>query len=283
MKLRDFQTFMNERFPLIPNLIIALGMCFSIKFLYQLSFDGVVFTLAIILVLFFIAELRFMDEVKDYDKDILAHPTRPLPRGLIKAEELERVIHLMLFVMVTSSGALFLLGNSLAGAAYFVATVWLYLMYKEFFVGKKLADFPLVYAITHQIVILPIVVFLVALLGGDALYSTKTLGLAMIVLGSFFSYEVGRKLDPKSHNALQTYLSVYGTNKTLFLIIILSTLPLVGMFYLEALNWGIIPYLLVLITCIRLKLNPSIFKQLEGLIALNLIYNMWFLVLRGLL
>ena len=35
------------------------------------------------LFLIFITELRFMDELKDYEKDKIAHPDRPLPRGLV--------------------------------------------------------------------------------------------------------------------------------------------------------------------------------------------------------
>jgi 4-hydroxybenzoate polyprenyltransferase len=45
-----------------------------------------------------------MDEVKDLAKDRIAHPERPLPRGLLTVREVERAIFLLM-------GALFLTGG----------------------------------------------------------------------------------------------------------------------------------------------------------------------------
>ena len=40
----------------------------------------------------FFAELRLMDELKDYEKDLIAHPERPLPRGLLSREEVRAAV-----------------------------------------------------------------------------------------------------------------------------------------------------------------------------------------------
>ena len=41
-----------------------------------------------------------MDDVKDYDKDVIVHPDRPLPRGLIAYDEVALVVKITLAILI---------------------------------------------------------------------------------------------------------------------------------------------------------------------------------------
>src|SRR5579862_4353131 len=83
--------FIKERFPLIPQLILTGGMALIAYHKYAWVLFG-------LLIFFFL--LRAMDEYKDYEKDCVAHPERPLPRGLILRNEMKGVIQFLLLGMV---------------------------------------------------------------------------------------------------------------------------------------------------------------------------------------
>ena len=92
--MENYLTFIKERVPVVANLILALGMIFSVGALneaYMNWFDGVFIGITLMA---FIIELRFMDELKDYEKDKIAHPDRPLPRGLVSKNK-----YLNLFIL----------------------------------------------------------------------------------------------------------------------------------------------------------------------------------------
>ena len=73
-------TFFKERTPLGSYGLLAMGPAISGSMLtHQLNF--LLIACAFMGFFLFLIVLRMMDEYKDFDKDILAHPTRPLPRG----------------------------------------------------------------------------------------------------------------------------------------------------------------------------------------------------------
>ena len=80
-------------------------------------------------------ELRFMDEVKDIDKDRIAHPTRPIPRGLISELEMKKLIKLTYFLLLLSI-TIGLQRNLEAGISFALTTLTMGLMYVEYFLEK---------------------------------------------------------------------------------------------------------------------------------------------------
>jgi len=166
---------------------------------------------AVALSLVFFLELRLMDELKDTKKDKVAHPERPIPRGLITPLEARRGIKLGLTVMI-GLGVLAGAFNLPAGLLYLLTALYLWLMFKEFFVGSWLEQRPFLYAISHQVIIIPLCGSLALLATGplppEALMAVVRPGILFV--GSFFSYEICRKLDPGAHPVLGTYRSEYG-------------------------------------------------------------------------
>ena len=96
------------------------------------------FMLSLLGTLLFFFELRLMDELKDYDKDKIANPGRPLPRGLLTPGQVKTAIRNILWGMIGFSFLLFAALNVYAGICYFLLTGYLFLMYKEFFISKWL-------------------------------------------------------------------------------------------------------------------------------------------------
>ena len=75
--------YSKERFPLVTYLLLVGGITLSAQLLHSSAIDWKGFGVASVALLLFFAELRLMDELKDYEKDKIAHPGRPLPRGLV--------------------------------------------------------------------------------------------------------------------------------------------------------------------------------------------------------
>jgi acyl-coenzyme A synthetase/AMP-(fatty) acid ligase len=275
--MKNILLFIKERVPIVANLILAFGLVMSTQALLEHSYTLTEWIISIMTLLIFITELRFMDELKDYEKDKIAHPDRPLPRGLVTPKQVQSLIVIFFTFFLICAGLSYKLMSSDAGYLVLITAGWLFLMYKEFFIPKLINKSPIVYAISHQIIIVPIVFYLTTIVMYKAMVTVDTLGLTLIILSSFFTFEVGRKMDPNANPILGTYLVHYKKIKTNFLILALLLPSLLGAILINKFLWVAIPVLLIVITQIRIFINPDKFKDLEGIIALNLIYNMWFI------
>jgi len=277
--MKNIMQFLKERVPVVANLILAVGMILSAAATLKVSapIGASVFIGAALLI--FITELRFMDELKDYEKDKIAHPDRPLPRGLVTTDQVNFLIKFTFGLFLACVGASYLFFNALSGHYLLLTAVWLWLMYKEFYVGQALAKSPLIYAITHQLIIIPLCLFVFSAFGLESITS-EVMGFCLLVLSSFFTFEVGRKMDPTSDPILGTYLVHYGKIKTNILITVLAGIGVYGTVLLGKLWWwGLAPFLLTVVTQARIWFQTNRFKDLEGMIALNLIFNMWLMAI----
>lgn len=274
-KMENYLTFIKERVPVVANLILALGLIFSVGALNSTYLNvGDAFFIGMTLMAFII-ELRFMDEIKDYEKDKVAHPDRPLPRGLVTPKQVMNLIYLTFFILTVCTGLSFVFYGTMAGGFLLTTLFWMVLMYKEFFMEKTLGKSPIIYAITHQVIIVPVCLFAISIPFSNLVFTHKSLGFCLLVLSSFFTFEVGRKMDPKSHPILGTYLIYYKKALTNLLITVLAAIGVLGCYYLDIFWWGFIPFILTVLTQVRIWFQQERFKDLEGMIALNLIYNMW--------
>ena len=274
-------TFLKERLPLPSYLVLVMGLAISGSALGSGTAAaesaatpwGATATAAAGAFLFF-AVLRIMDEYKDYDKDRVAHPHRPLPRGLIAPAQVAVAVKGLAVAMLLFSVVVGL-ANRPAGISYLLVTGYLWLMYREFYAGSWLASRPLLYAASHQVIILPLCYFCV--LAGDpaAWRQLQPALFGITVLGAFFAYEICRKLDPNAHPLLQTYLSHYGPAKTIGLIICtvaLSALGALGL-GLGRMLWPLEGILIALLSL--LLLAPNRFKIIEHGATISLALHVW--------
>jgi len=270
-------TYLKERFPIVVYLLLCAGFTLSAASLGR-STSATEITIGIFGLLLFFAELRLMDEFKDYKKDLVAHPERPLPRGLLKISEVHTAIYAGLGLMLFFAAANYLFVGAMPGFLYLALTVYLYLMFKEFFIGNWLEPRMLLYAITHQLILLVLTSYAVSLFDTTLLLKIPNLLYGLVVLGGFFSYEVGRKLDPAANPILRTYRVVYGEVRTGFLLFVLMILSGTAAIFLhQTLGIGLIVVYVatfaVTLLCFQNRLSHKI---AELFTSIGLLYAIWF-------
>jgi 4-hydroxybenzoate polyprenyltransferase len=267
MAISRWWTYLKERSPLPALLLIAANLSWAASFVSGQTFGWVRFGLGVGgLVLFFIL-IRLMDEYKDYQKDLVAHPERPIARGLIPTEEARRMILVLTALMLAFSLLLWRGVGWQPAVLYGGVTLYLWLMYREFY-ARDLSASPFLYALTHQAIVIPLYLFPVALWDPASGFTLLPLCFALANLGGSMSYEVCRKLDPRALPLLRHYVTVYGIHRCtafLFPFLLLGTLaagragygPLLG-----AINLTLGGFLLLL------PQFPRLARGAEGLAAL---------------
>lgn len=277
--------YLKERFPLLPNVIAAWGMILSCAHLAlgpYATIPPVKFAFGLTGGLVFLAQLRFMDELKDYEKDKIAHPERPLPRGLFTPAEFANWVKLFQRIMIGLSVLAAFVINPLAGILFGFGTGYLYLMYHEFFIGPRLANSPLLYAITHQLITVPMLGFAVAVFAPAAIVTESFGWFSLFLVCAFFVFEIGRKLDPEAHPLLTTYLVVYGRTRTVVFMVILTLLLMLSAYRL---GMGKVFFPLGILSLLSFSIvfvAPRRFKWVEGILMVLLLASLWTLPFLGL-
>ena len=262
-------TYLSERSPLATVVTVGAAQSLSSYYLFRSGFDAPAMALSVAGVAGLLILMRLADEVKDYEKDRVAHPERPLPRGLITREEMRSAIRSLSLSLLAFAAVLAVVRSPAAGALYAATVGYALLMYKEFFIPRLLNVNAFFYALTHQVIVLPLYAFTVATVASPAAaLSRQTLWFAISGLGASFTLEISRKLDPAAHPALGTYLRLYGRETCMLaLAAALSVLLLAA--YQIGVHWIVAPFAaLTALSLARLYRHPDRFKAAEGSAAL---------------
>jgi len=272
-------TYVKERFPLPVYGLLIGGFVFSGMCLGPGGFRVVPFVVSLAGFVIFFFQLRLMDELKDYDKDLVHHPDRPLPRGLLSLDAVRSAIVGLNIVMLAYAGVVALLTNCVAGLNYLFVAGYLYLMYREFFLGEWLEERPMLYAFSHQVIFIALCFY--SVFQGKEALGAKSFFLGLTIMGAFLCYEICRKLDPEAHPALQTYLSFYGAKKTTLLVVMMAVIAGVGAagLGLEQLLWPVEG--LVIISLIVLFPKPEKYKIVAAVATLSLLVHLWAVVIQS--
>jgi 4-hydroxybenzoate polyprenyltransferase len=214
--LRRFWIYQGERFPLLAHGVLVAAITFagiSLSAATRLGGEPLHFgawLTAWIVVFGFFFQVRVADEFKDLVDDAMYRPYRPVPRGLIRLHELAMlaVIGMIIQVAVTAWRSPRLLTLLLL--------VWGYLalMRVEFFAPAWLKAHPLLYLVSHMLIMPLIFLFISAcewLAAGAA--PPQTLG-GFLALGytNGIVFEVGRKIRaPQDEEpGVETYSALWG-------------------------------------------------------------------------
>lgn len=216
--------YQKERFPIFKNgLLIAIFSSSAISYsllVRELSGQSAVerpwpqllglMLLAFLALFLFFLQLRIADEFKDLKEDMLYRPYRPVPRGLVSLSELKLVglaaawVQFGLALSIGLPMVLLLLG------------VWGYLglMTREFFAPQWLKAHPLIYLLSHA-VIMPLLALYASAYDWLAAGTTPPEALGWFLLLSFLSgltIELGRKIRaPKDEETgVETYSALWG-------------------------------------------------------------------------
>lgn len=274
--MKNWIEFFKERTPIASYLLMTSGPVASGYFLTQAPHAHTPLLAFLGFLLFFLV-LRMMDEYKDYEKDVLAHPKRPLPRGLIPLPEFHRGIMTGVGLMIALVAFMFVFGMKGTAILYSLVIGHLWLMYKEFYASKWLNQHPLLYALTHQLILVSLCLFCISSFRADGTYGfSKTDWIySFSVLFAFFCYEVCRKLDPEAHPVLKTYRYVYGLMGVLRIIGTLVIMHLLFLHFLFNDNnkqyFFFLTPLLLIGSVMALSQDKLKFKAVELIATFNLL------------
>lgn len=209
-------TYQEERFPLKQYLpmVFAFSFC-AVSYsavLRGASAHIISFVVAFITSLGFFMLLRVADEFKDYEEDKAFRAYRPVPRGLVQLREL-RNIGIALVLLQGIAALLFM-----SKLFVLLIGVWAYfgLMTKEFFVSEWLRNKPVLYMVSHMM-IMPLLDFYATACDWLSVeVSGMNLGhLVWFLVASFLNgavIEIGRKIrrPEDEEHGVETYSVLWG-------------------------------------------------------------------------
>lgn len=214
--LRRFVIYLDERFPpLAHGLLIAAfagaAVCYSAleRGNAQVSWAG--FVVAFIVLLLFFFQLRIADEHKDLADDTRYRPERPVPRGLITLKALRRMALAAAALQLASAVALHVPLTGVLLACW----VWMALMGLEFGAPRWLRAHPVLYLLSHMVVMPLFALFAVAaerLPPAASLASAGVVAFAALSFANGVALEVARKCAAPNaeREGVETYSALWG-------------------------------------------------------------------------
>ena len=240
--LKKWYTYQKERFPVIKYGIYIFAIVFA-TFFYnvyigpavQIFIHKVTFNNAVnpylfevnymkLIPMFCVAFLQFfmvriIDEFKDYEEDCKYRPYRPVPRGLIKLNELKIV-----FIICAILQLFITLFNSRFLGIIYLGFLWIFfaIMSKSFFM-KKILDKHILIEVFLDELMMPILVIYLS----SFVYYANIIFLWPILLISYiisWIVEVARKIRCKEdeEKGVKTYTAVFGIKGAVGILFILQ-------------------------------------------------------------
>lgn len=183
----------------------------------------------ILAVFLFFFKLRLFDEVKDIGYDIIHHPERPLPRGILRKSDILQATRILILLEIILFG--FYGIWSLMSAVF--AVIYSLLMYKEFFMRIWLRSNLTIYALTHTfiVVFISIAIFSALL---NVPFNKIPPGLINFSLVGWFLFnifEIGRKTFARQEEkqGINSYSKVFGKFGSTFLVLAMAALSIIFM------------------------------------------------------
>jgi 4-hydroxybenzoate polyprenyltransferase len=271
---RRWAIYLGERSPPAALLFISAGVALA-PMAQRRSIDWALLAIATAGLFGLLVLMRLGDELKDLEKDRVIHPQRPLPRGLLTVAEAQAGMAAVSLLILAGAGAGSCRWGIPGGILLAGALAYIWLMYKEFFLGPALAREPMLYALSHQLVVFPLYGWVGAFAGGDLVASRDYLAWLLYNFGASMTFEICRKLDPRAHRREDTYLHHYGVRTTTAIVCAFVLISVCGG-VAAGHQWWLLPVQVpLLLSLILLPLKPGRFKVIEGLSAISAAWHIW--------
>ncbi|AYK08208.1 UbiA family prenyltransferase [Brevibacillus laterosporus] len=212
---RRWWIYQRERFPVVQNGIVVAVFSISTMLYSSILRNGASSSFQSLVIgflstfLFFLL-LRIADEFKDFEEDSRFRSYRAVPRGVVTLKHLGV---LGVFIGLLQLGMAYWLSPKLI---FWLVLAWGYLalMSKEFFVKEWLKAHPIIYLLSHMVMMPMIVMYIVAC---DWVTASDTIpsGLPWLLLASYGNgiiLEIGRKIRiPEDEEyGVETYSFLWG-------------------------------------------------------------------------
>ena len=208
--------YQNERFPIFRHGLLIAAICFgalvySLRTRSHFEFpDASAFAVAFVSTFIFFLQLRIADEFKDYDEDLAHRPYRPVQRGLVRLSELRWIA----FAGVGIQFGLVLWISPPLLLPLFLVWAYMLLMTKEFFVHQWLKRRPVIYLLSHML-IMPLIYLFVTACDWKTVDAVIPSNLSWLLGMAFFNgivIEIGRKIRSPldEEHGVETYSALWG-------------------------------------------------------------------------
>lgn len=271
--------FFIERFSLVNSAALVVGISLSGIYISGRPFHFLPFILSFIGIVFILALIRLMDDVKNLEKDRIAHSNRPLPQGLITKREAIFVIQAMQLILFGYGLLLWPLVGSTAALIYILVVAYFWLVNKDFGIKQWLGSHPLIYGILSWLIIFLIAIFAVAVMQPESLFNARVWSFALLLFGAFFCYDICSKLNPYDHPVLGTYIHYYGFRFVYNFAVVALALSAMGAIYLGLAPFLIPVELVVLAALSTLFFQPTFFRMPQIVSSLSLMLHAWGMVI----
>lgn len=277
--LNRWLIFFVERFSIVNLAALVTGISLSGIAISGRPFHFLPFILSFIGIVFVLALVRLMDEVKNMEKDRIAHSNRPLPKGLISKKEALFVIKAMQIILFVYGLLLWVLLSAAAAVSYFFIIAYFWLIYKEFGMRSWLNGNPLTYGFLNQLIIIPIAIFAVEVMHPATLLSSSIWSFAILLFGAFFCYDICCKLNPHAHPVLATYIHFYGFRFVFNIAVIALVISAMGAIHL-GLAYFLLPVEGIVLAALSAVLfQPELFRIPQIMASLSLMLHAWAIVI----
>ena len=241
--------YFRERFPLINMALFAI-LFFTVQavssYFISLQPEWSVWwvVMGVLAVISFFFRLRVFDEIKDFKIDARNHPQRVLQSGRIQIKHLVSLSLLGTIVEIAWS----VLAGWPVLIVWAIAFGYSVLMRYEFFIGKFLNKYLLLYATTHMLVMPFIILWVYTAFHPQLEILLPYYILAALSLLSGFSFEIARKIHAPvaEREGVDSYSASVGYAGSIILpLVLLLAGVLVQLYLLSLINARSWAYILI--------------------------------------
>lgn len=245
--LKKWRVFINERFHPLSHFLMIILFFMAHYYVADASKYVVVNNIdllwATIGTTIFFLKLRYYDEIKDYELDVVINPNRPLPRGLINHYDLKNGIEkciILEIVFFASAGNAGLIG-------ILIAIAYSLLMYKEFFIGKYIRPHLTTYATSHTVVTFFLSMAIFSAISGKLFWKTDNDFYYFSAMSwlLFNIFELGRKIyQPiEERNKVESYSKVWTRPGAFLLVFIHAIIAALLLLHITTVDFFLMQYI----------------------------------------
>ncbi len=264
-----------ERLNPVLLIMTAAGIAVSTTILNSQQFDFLPFMASCVVWFLIGFYLRLDNDLRDCENDRVAYPDRPIPSGKIQRKEAQLVISILHYALISVSIGIFLLFGVWSRIFLLVTVGYFWLMRENFYLGRRLDRMPLVKKIAYQGILIPMTLLSISFSHQAALFTVQNFSYVILLFGSFFTFELCRKLNPGSHPVSQSLIHFFGYKKVF--LFAFASLAISG---ISAYILGVAAYLApvqsgVLLTLILIFKNPLRYSIAQTAASISLMIHAW--------
>lgn len=211
-----WSSYIYERFPPLIYGSLSFGLALSGASINKANVSTYHTILAFIGLWVFLFTLRLANDINDVQKDKIAFPDRPLPKGTIKVSEAKQLLFVVQLFLFAYSQLLWILLQETAAMLFLILACWSWLASREYYAKDLLQRLPFVASLWNQMYTIPMALFAVGVSQPARVFGVKSWALAVAVYGAMLTFQLCRTFNPHLHPIVAAYIHFYGFRSTFY-------------------------------------------------------------------